>query len=276
MEIRKQARFFLFLAGLYIVLAVALTWPVALRLRSHVPFYNDTWIFVWDLFWFREAAVTPGWSLYETPLLFHPNGAPLAFHTLTPLNGLLAFPLLKILNLVTVYNLLFLASFVLSALAMAALAFKLTGSRVGAFLAGFLFAFSPYHMAHGYHLNLLSLEALPLFALCFLAFLERPSWRLAAGAAIFAAAAYYSCMEYGFFAFLLAVVLGIHALASGRCRLSRDLIGRGAALGAMTLLFLLPGLIPAIAEAARESYYYDPVDIRFSADLLSWFTKPSP
>ena len=115
----------------YILLTVALTWPVTARLNTHVPFYNDTWIFLWDLYWFQQAATDAELNLYHTPLVFHPHGSPLAFHTLTPANGLLALPLLRLLGLVTTHNLLFLASFVLSALAMAVLAF---GPALFAFL----------------------------------------------------------------------------------------------------------------------------------------------
>jgi hypothetical protein len=268
----RLARFLVTAAALYAVLTVLLTWPVAARLASHVPFYNDSWIFVWDLYWFRDALLSPALSLYETPLLFHPNGIPLAFHTLTPLNGALALPLVGLLGPLAAHNVLFLASFVLTALAMTLLAFRVTGSRAGALLAGFLFAFSPYRMAHGYHLNLLSLETLPLFALSIVCFLEKPRWRSAVSAAALGAATYYLCLVYGYFAFLLALVLVGHAALTRKGILTRDFFGRGAGLAALALLLVLPGVIPALAESSIEPYYFHPVDVRFSADLFSWLT----
>ena len=264
--------FVLAAAGVYAVLTLALTWPVAAELTTHVPFYNDTWIFVWDLWWFKTALLSPTLGLYATPLVFHPGGVPLAFHTLTPANGLLALPLIDTFGVVAAHTLVFLASFVLTATSMAALALKLTGSRAGALLAGFLFAFSPYRLAHGYHLNLLSLETVPLFAWAFLAFLARPRWATALVSAALAAASYYLCLVYGSFVWLLAAVLALHALVSGKTRLSADLVGRGAGMAALSALFLLPALIPALAEAVVEPYYFDPVDQRFSADLASWIT----
>ena len=71
---------------------------------------------------------------------------------------------------------------------------------------------------------------------------------------------------------LLAAVLAGHALITGRARLDANLIGRGAAMLGLSAILLLPALVPALAEAANEPYYFDPVDQRFSADLLSWFT----
>ena len=39
----------------YALLSLALTWPVARTLTTRVPFYNDTWIFVWDVHQVRSA-----------------------------------------------------------------------------------------------------------------------------------------------------------------------------------------------------------------------------
>jgi hypothetical protein len=56
------------------------------------------------------------------------------------------------------------------------LSLRLTRSFWGSLLAGYIFTFSSYHFAHYYgHLNLISLEWIPLFLLCWIALVDRPT-----------------------------------------------------------------------------------------------------
>src|SRR5205085_1995560 len=65
-------------------------------------------------------------------------------------------------NPVAIYNLAVLSSFVLSALAMYALARRLRCRPPAAFVAGLVYAFAPLHLAHLTHLGLLSVQYFPL------------------------------------------------------------------------------------------------------------------
>jgi len=85
----------------------------------------------------------------------------------------------------SVYNLCFLATFPLTALAAAWFARVLGVSRPSAFVLGLLFAFTPYHFIHGQpHLALSMLFVVPLFsALVLKALADRALWGQRAGGA---------------------------------------------------------------------------------------------
>ena len=144
--------------------------------------------------------------MFHTDRVFHPGGISLAYHTLAPLYGALAIPLEPVFGLIATYNLFVLATIVTSALAMFLLARSLTGSAGAAFVAGFLFAFSPYHQVHAPHLNLLSLQFLPLVTIAAHAFLRTASWWPGLMLAALGALSFYACHEYALFAALLAVL----------------------------------------------------------------------
>src|SRR5258706_14477223 len=113
-------------AGVYVLLTVALTWPLVLHPRSLVP--NDlgdpllnTWILAWDA---RVVPLTTGW--WNGPQ-FYPMPGTMAFseHLLgltvftTPIILVSGDPLLA-------YNVVFFLSFVLSGLSAYFLAFTIS------------------------------------------------------------------------------------------------------------------------------------------------------
>ena len=69
-----------------------------------------------------------------------------------------------------------------NAWAMAALAWRLTGDRAAAVLAGLVLGFAPYRFAHIAHMELQWLLWMPLALIALHALVERP--RLAAGLAL--------------------------------------------------------------------------------------------
>jgi len=261
----------------YLILAVLFTWPLAAQIGTSVPYYNDTWIFVWDVAHVRAALLDPARHVWETTDVFHPGGISLAYHTLAPLYGLIALPVVPLVGLIAAYNLFVLATFVLSGLAMHAFARAETGSSGAAFAAGAVFTLSPYHQIHAPHLNLLSLQFLPLSAWAMSRFLRTGSWRHALAVAVSAVLSFYACHEYVFFTAVLCVVLFGHALTLRQRDPAAlapldDVIGRGAGAAAVGLGLAAPGLLPMLAEAAVERHYDEAVDIWFAADVFSWIT----
>jgi hypothetical protein len=84
--------------------------------------------------------------------------------------------LIQFLSLVETHNVIVIFSFVLGGVTTFWLAYYLTGSYWPSILAGFIFTFSNYHFAHAEgHLQLVSLEWIPLFVLCWYVLLTKPS-----------------------------------------------------------------------------------------------------
>jgi hypothetical protein len=130
---------------------------------------------VWNLWWVNRSAAELSLP-WHTTLLHHPFGTTLLGHTLNPFNGLMAIGLLEIFTLVQTYNLIVVFSFVMGGMTAYWLCRAMTGSIAGSLVGGGVFTFSSFHVAHASsHLQLVALEWIPLFLLCWIRFCETPT-----------------------------------------------------------------------------------------------------
>jgi hypothetical protein len=159
------------LAG-YTAVAVVATWPLVGGLSRLVPWdLGDPVLVMWILAWDCEQllAILGGdlariGTFFDAPM-FHPAPLTLAYseHLLAQaIQGLPIYALTR--DPILTYNLLFLATFILSGLGAYFFVRELTGDPRAAFVAGLLFAFAPYRMPQGPHLQVLSAQWMP-FAL---------------------------------------------------------------------------------------------------------------
>jgi hypothetical protein len=149
------------------VLAILWSFPLALRLTTHVPGggYSDNVNFLWNFWWMREA-LSSGERFFATPYLFAPFGVDLTLHTHTAFNAFVGATALAGASPLTALNLTTLASLILNAVCTYALAWRITRDSGASILAGVVFGGSPYLAAHlNGHFNLTSAWTLPLFAL---------------------------------------------------------------------------------------------------------------
>lgn len=142
--------------------AVVMTWPLAIRAGSTLPWDprfepfagSDTNTWAWN-FWWARRAVEGGAAPFFCDAVFPPYGHSLALHTHTFLWGLLSVPLQWLGGLVPAVNGVLLLLFALAATAAFALARELGIARAGAALSGFAWGFSPYFLQKGLvHFNL--------------------------------------------------------------------------------------------------------------------------
>jgi hypothetical protein len=251
-------------AAAYTILAVAATWPLAARLSSVLPHdpYDPalvTWVLWWDA---HTLPLTAQW--WNAPMFWPMHGAlALSEHLLgisvvtTPLQWL-GVPA------AAAYNLAFLASFPLAALAFHALLFALVGRHDAAAVGALAFAFGPYRMAQVAHLQMLWTFALPI---ALLALDRHRETRQARWLVLFATAWCVQALSNGyllvFFPVLLAVWIAWYV------RDARHL----AAIGAAWLLGTLP-LLPILLryqqwqDALALARRYEEIEA-FSADVLS-------
>ncbi|MCG8351062.1 MAG: hypothetical protein MI924_25110 [Chloroflexales bacterium] len=137
----------------------------------------DGWLHVWHMWW-AHRAVTTGVNPFYTNLLYYPQGADLAIQPMNLSNGVLVLPITALFGPIAGYNLAAMLAFVLAGMGGYALALRITGSWPAAFLGGFIFSFSPFHMtklADG-QLELIALQWLPFYQLFLLRTVEA-SWR---------------------------------------------------------------------------------------------------
>jgi hypothetical protein len=251
-------------AAAYTALAVAETWPLAARLPSALPHDPyDPALVTWILWWNAHAVpYTARW--WNAPMFWPMPGAlALSEHLLgisiltSPLQWLGLAP-------ATAYNVAFLASFPLAALAFHALAFALTGRHGAASIGAIAFAFGPYRLAQAAHLQMLWTFALPVALLALYRYLDtrRTRWL-----ALFAIAWCVQGLSNGYLLLFFPVLLGLWA--AWHVRDTRDLAAIALA-GFAGSLPLLPILVQYqrwhTALALSRPLYEIQAD---SADILS-------
>ncbi len=208
-------------AGLYLVAALALTWPLAAHLTSRLgavegagdPYLN-LWILGWGtLAWLSDPISVLNGSVFNANI-FHPSAGTLTYSDHLLLQSLAMSPLYAATgSLALCYNVLLIASLTLSGLAMHVLARHLSGSDRAAVIAGLAWACWPYRTAHLLHLQLQSLYFLPLALLALHRVAAARRWRDAMWLGVLAALQAISSVYYGVMS-AIAIAVGAVALAS--------------------------------------------------------------
>jgi hypothetical protein len=109
-------------------------------------------------------ALRSGESIFSDPQLNYPDGLLLAATDVPFLSMVVAAPWTTLFGPVSGYNLIILASHVLSGYFAYLWILRLTKSRLAGVVAGLSFTLAPFRIAHSYgHLQLVSTQFLPLF-----------------------------------------------------------------------------------------------------------------
>jgi hypothetical protein len=146
----------------YSIITLALTHPLILRLGDVLPHdAGDPALNTWILWW--NAHAIPYTSRWWNAPNFYPIPGALAFSENLLGLSLVASPIQWLgFNPQVAYNIVFLLTFPLSAIGAFLLARELVGRDDAAFLAGLLYGFAPYRIAH-----LPQIQALAGFAMPF-------------------------------------------------------------------------------------------------------------
>jgi hypothetical protein len=280
----------------YLALTLIMTFPLVRQFGSAIPGDSfDGWQNYWNLWWVKVALLDKITSPWFTDLLYYPTGVSLLFHTLNPFNGITFLPVQLAFGLFPAYNTAVVLSFVMGGLGAYLLARYVLGpgsSRLVAFVAGAIFTFAPYHIAHLLgHMQLIALEWLPFFALYLLraaGIRETRSLRRNRGvrgrsreialATLFLVLVALCDWYYVFYCLILtAVVAAWCVVRDARAKELGTLRGRLIAIAAIWLaasIVLSPLLVPMVREARTNTYMVPNVfeSRTFSADLLAFFT----
>lgn len=197
----------------YVCVALVFAWPLLVHLGDALPgpVGGDTGVYVWNLWVFRHEIVEHGrFPFFTTEILALSAGAPLTLHNYTTLANVIAFPLLPLIGTVATFNVLLIASGVISALAAFVLFRRLSGDAAAAWLGGLLFGFSPYMTARSMgHFSLVQAAALPAFALALDRVCERPTTGRAAVAGALVAVAFLCDPYYAVYCLLMAAYAAV-------------------------------------------------------------------
>ena len=159
-------------AAAYLALAIVTTWPLIRGLGRDVPADLGDPVFVmWALAWDCQQllAILHGdfarLATFFDANIFHPLPLTLAYSEHFIAQAIQILPVWALTgNPILCYNLLYLATFVLSGLGAYLFVREISGNPRAAFVAGVIFAFAPYRFPQSSHLQVLSSQWMP-FAL---------------------------------------------------------------------------------------------------------------
>ncbi len=267
--------------ALYGTSAIALTWPLATRLTTAVPWdlgdpLLNSWIVAWgaDHLWRFVSGDPHAFARYWHANIFHPSPYALAYSEHLFPQALQALPVWALTrNAVLCYNLLFLSTFVLSGLGTYVLVRELTGDARVALVSGLAFAFAPYRIGQYSHLQVLSSQWMPFVLYGFRRYFDTGRVRALAGAVAALVTQGLSCGYYLlFFAPVAALYVLFDLVTRPRAQSGRTFVQLAVAalvVGAITYPFVRPYLALRAIDLPERSL----AEVaRFSADVRSYAT----
>src|SRR5262245_1322023 len=255
--------------GLFALLTVLLTWPLAANLT--VMDAGDSAFFSWEIGWTIHALAPDPGSLPHANI-FHPLRYTLGMDEPVLGTTLLVLPLAPFTrDAVLLYNLARLLTFLLSALTTYWLARELGADEAPALLAGAAFAFSPIRTDQIAHLSTLGTQWLPLVLLFTHRFARTGRTVHALLAGLFFVLSFLACGYHGVIA-LAVLPPAFVFLLWGRWKRFPAAIVAGALAG----LCLLPLYLMHRAALAPERYARGAEETTFYSAALESFLATSP
>lgn len=151
---------------LFVILTALILWPLTAHLATSANNEGDDLQQMWSMGWVMHSLTHDPSNLFNGNI-FYPYLNTLAYSDNLIPQALLGLPIYLLTNnLILSYNLVMFGALVLAGWGMFWLVRDLTGSSGAGLVAGTIFAFAPYKIAHLSQLNLLSIEWLPFAFLC--------------------------------------------------------------------------------------------------------------
>ena len=157
-----------FLAFVYFVgMSIIMTYPLIMKMRTEARGGGggDGTYFIWLVAWYQKALFQLHISPFFAPGLNYPQGWNLATTDITPAMVALALPGSLLVSPTFGYNFAMLLSFILSGWGMYLWVKHLTGDSIAGLVAGTVFAFLQFRMAHFVvgHLSLAGTQWFPFY-----------------------------------------------------------------------------------------------------------------
>lgn len=260
------------------LLTVALTWPLARYLSTHVSDRQDPLLNTWIMAWEAHQLLRAPTHLYDANIFF-PYTNTLAYSETLLSTTVLVLPIRWFgASALTMHNLAILLSFFTTALGAYVLALHLTHSRLASLVAAAAFAFAPYRYGHLSQVQLLATGWLPLSLL----YLDRTltnSRRIVHNAALFGLFFVLQALASFYSAFFAAGACLVYALLwwwlVARGRVPWRAVGTLAGITVVAALMLLTFARPYFAVQRQFDAGWTLADNEtFSASLQAYLYAP--
>ena len=266
--------------ALYVLLAIAATWPVMAAPHRGVALdLGDSLIVMWALAWdCHQFGAILGGDLGRIPRffdanIFHPVPLALAHSEHFLAQAVQACPVYALTgNPILVYNLLFVSTFVLTAFGTFLFVREITGNAAAAFVAGILFAFSPYRIAQSSHLHVMSTQWMPFALYGMRRYFTSGRLRALLGAALAIAVLNLSSGYYLLYFTPFALVYAVWEMWRTGTWRQRRVWAHGALAATLVAALTMPPLLPYLALEASGLERSRGEVVLYSADVYGYAT----
>ncbi len=248
----RKHRETLVVVSLFIVLALVLTWPLALRLHRSIPGdTGDPCLNTWIMSWGARTIFTSPTRFFQANIMY-PSRDVLVYSEHLFTMALLSAPIYALSrNPVLAYNILVLLGLVVSAFGCYLLVRELTGSRWAALVSGFFFAFCSYKFSQLTHIQIMFSAFLPLAVLYELRYLQDGRRRHLILFGLFLLAQSLSSWHYLVFCYLVSGLMFLWWAFFSRSRADWARLGGVAAALLAVLVLTTPFALPYLRAHAR-------------------------
>jgi hypothetical protein len=241
------------LFALFLLLSIAMTWPLAIQMDTAVSDLGDPLLNTWIVDWSSHALLHQPLRLFA-PKIFWPELLPLAYSEHLVGVALLVLPFhLAGAEPLVVYNIAMILGFALSGYGAFVLARMFTPSLAAAIAGGIFYAFVPFKFDHLAHLQIVSSGWIPLFFAALVAYWRNATKR---NAVLLAAAFVMNGLTNVYYLLFVAATLGVTLLFFVTAAPKRDLRFWIRLLTALAVagLVLLPFLLPY--KIVSDTYHF--------------------
>jgi hypothetical protein len=270
-----------FLAFVYfVILSIVMTFPLVTKMGSAAAGAGggDGSYFIWLVAWYQKALFQLKISPFFAPTMNYPQGWNLATTDITPAMVAIAMPGNLLFGPTWGYNFAMLLSFILSGWGMYLWVKHLTDDTMAGLVAGTVFAFLPYRMAHLIvgHLNLMGTQWFPFYfwGLFDLLKQEKFSWKPVLMAGI---AAGLIGLTSPYYVYMTMLVTGVFLLGfiifKGYKRLKVAAFWKSLlAFGLLTVVLVGLSMLPYLGLNAQNGLTSRSVEYmnRYSASLTDY------
>jgi hypothetical protein len=271
----------LYALAAYTAITLVMTWPLMSRLARDVAWdlgdsVLNIWILSWDCRQIGEilAGNVSSARDFFAANIFHPAPLTLAYseHLFVP--SLQFCPIYAATgNPILGYNLVFLATFVLSGFGTFLLVRDLTGNTTAAFIAGLLFGFALYRIPQSSHLQVLSSQWMPFTLYGLRRYLETRRLIPLLGASLALVAQSLSCGYYLLYFVPFAVAYGMWEVWQRRLWRERTVWLHLLAAFVFVIVITAPFLVPYLQVRSYLQSVRPIGEISsFSADVYAYAT----
>ena len=175
---RKNTRHHITYFVIFLIILFVFTFPLAFKMDSAVygPMYGtDNRAAIWHFWWFNYS-FKHHLDVDTNIMNNYPFGLKHMGPKIFPLCMIPVYLFSILFNEIFAYNAMIILSLILSFVCMYALVFYLTQRHSAAFIAGLIYALSPYHINKSWeHFGLMFIEFIPLYILFLLKLKNKPN-----------------------------------------------------------------------------------------------------